>query len=530
MVSLQHPARTLVPEHEPAPAGPQETQRRAGRMSARARLALLTAMGVGALLRLVNLNTFGLNSDEVVYAGQAASLAGNPVYTEMFPVFRAHPMLVQTLLSFVYGTGEPDIAGRFVVAAIGVATVGVVYLLGCELYDRRTGLLAAALIAVLPYHVLVTRQILLDGPMVLFATTTLLYVARYGRSGRVVWLLAAGGAMGLTLLAKESSLVLLGGVYAFLALTPQLRRPILGALGALGVMVAVFAVHPVTQALSGHAETGQSYLVWQLLRPANHGWEFYAVTVPPVLGPLVLIAALAAVWRPRRDGAWREILLVTWILAPVLFFELWPVKGFQYLLPVAPAVAVLAARGVLRLPDRVTVLGRVAPRRGGLRVVVGGIVLLSVLAGSVQHVVGGGGTQFLAGTGGVPGGREVGHWLGAQTPQGATILTLGPSMANIVSFYGHRQAYGLSVSPNPLHRNPAYTPIVNPDRSLRQGDLQYVVWDAYSAARSSHFAEKLLVLAQRYHGRIVHTEYVEGTDEADPSTRIPVIVVYEVRP
>ena len=49
------------------------------------------------------------------------------------------------------------------------------------------------------------------------------------------------------------------------------------------------------------------------------------------------------------------------------------------------------------------------------------------------------------------------------------MLTLGPSMANIIQYYGHRKTFGLSVSPNPLHRNPAYPPVVNPDFALRDG-------------------------------------------------------------
>ena len=57
-------------------------------------------------------------------------------------------------------------------------------------------------------------------------------------------------------------------------------------------------------------------------------------------------------------------------------------------------------------------------------------------------------------------------------------MTIGPSMANLVQFYGHRRAYGLSVSPNPLNRNPSYEPLVNPDRALRDNELQYVVWDS----------------------------------------------------
>lgn len=496
---------------------------RAGRADlspARARLLLLLAAALGATLRLVNLGTLGLNSDEVVYAGQAASLAGNPLFVGTFPVFRAHPMLMQSVLSVVYAHGEQDIAGRAIVALIGVATVGLAYLLGRELYDRRTGVIAAAVLAVMPYHVIVSRQVLLDGPMVFFATLTLLCLARFARTQRVLWMVAAGGAMGLTALTKESSLVLIGGVYAFLALTPAIRRPITAGLAGGAVLVALFAVHPVTQALAGHSSTGSSYLIYQLLRRPNHGWEFYAVTVPPAMGPLVLVAAGLLFWRARGQVGWRETLLLCWIAVPVLFFEIWPVKGFQYLLPMAPALAVLAARGLLRLPVRYR-LRIVRPRALAV-----GAVLVSLLIASAGQVLTTGGSTFLAGTGGVPGGREAGAWIRANTPDGSTVLTVGPSMSNIIKFYGRRPAFGLSVSPNPLHHNPAYPPLTNPDREMKQGDLQYVVWDAFSAARSPHFSDYLLQLTERYHGRIIHTEYLDhGEDRPEP-----IIIVYEVRP
>lgn len=342
-------------------------------------------------------------------------------------------------------------------------------------------------------------------------------------------MIAAGGAMGLTVLAKESSLVLCGGVYAFLALSPSIRRPIVGSLAAFAVLGAVFAVHPLTQTLAGSANTGKNYLVWQLLRRPNHGWDFYPATVPSAIGPLVLLAALVALWRAaRRDTAWREVLLVSWILVPVAFFELWPVKGFQYLLPVVPALVVLAARGVLRLPARLGQAGW--SHRIPLRAAAAGLVVASLLAVAVPQVLSNGRNQFLAATGGVPGGRETGKWIGEHTPEGATVLTVGPSMANIIAYYGHRKSFGLSVSPNPLHRNPSYKPIVNPDRAMRRGDLQYVVWDAFSAARSPHFSAKLEKLIGRYHGRIVHTEYIAGRDEAGHATRVPVTIVYAVRP
>jgi hypothetical protein len=136
-------------------------------------------------------------------------------------------------------------------------------------------------------------------------------------------------------------------------------------------------------------------------------------------------------------------------------------------------------------------------------------------------------SQLLAGSGGIPGGRETGTWILENTPTGAQIMTIGPSMANVIQFYGHRKALGLSVSPNPLKRNPTYDAIINPDLQIRRNELQYAVWDSFSGSRSPFFEAKLLDYVQRYHGRPVHTESLPSSD-GGPS--VPIIVVYEVRP
>lgn len=506
-------------------------RRRRRRESAPSQLtlvALITVLGAAALVRLANLNAVGFNSDEAVYAGQGASLAGNPLYTDYFPVFRAHPMLVQMLLSVIFREGEHDVAGRVLIAAFGVATVGVVFLLGRELYSSSVGLVGAALLAVMPYHVIVTRQVLLDGPMVFFSTLVLWWIAKYVKEGRLVWVVAAGAALGLTMLTKESSIVLVGSIYAFFALTPSVRRPVIASIVGFAVAMGLFLLHPLSVSLSGHHSSTEAYLVWQLVRRPNHSFSFYLETVPTAVGLGVLALAVWAVWRARRGPAWREILLASWMLVPFVAFTLWPVKGFQYLLAGAPAVALLAARGLVDAPwaELASKLRLRGQHAGGAT---RAVVLVAVLAGLLLQLWPNIGKQqgasALAGSGGIAGGREAGHWVRRHTPEGAVFLTVGPSMANLMQFYGQRRAFGLSVSPNPLKRNPSYEPIKNPDARLRQGDLQYVVWDVYSAQRSQHFSEKLLTYARRYHGSVVHREFAvhEGRRKA-------VVVVWAVRP
>ena len=491
-----------------------------------------TAMFVGAMLRIWRLDELGYNSDEAVYAGQAAAFVNDANISPYFPLVRAHPMLFQFTLAMTFHYGVTDIVGRLVSVLFGVATLLLVFLVGRTLYDAWTGAVATLLLALMPYHVVVSRQVLLDGPMTFFATLTLLLIAKYAATHSSRWLWAAAAGMGMTFLAKETGVVLVASVYAFLALCMSIPIRLRDVIISSFILATVVISFPVSLLLAGGgaSEKAQGYLVWQLLRKPNHVWSFYPSTVPIAMGVLVVAAAVAGLWFLRRQHSWRENLLLAWIAVPVIFFQLWPVKGFQYLLPTAPCVVLLASRALRHwsLPAYASgwrqVVSRVFPA------ITVTVLALSLAAPAWSRVETVPSDRLLAGSGGMPGGRETGDWIRQYVPEGAVFLCIGPSMANVVQFYGHRKAYGLSVSPNPLTRNPSYDPILNADRSIRTGEVQYLVYDVYSASRSAHFGDRILDFAERYHGTIVHVAYVTITDENGARQRTPVIIIFEVRP
>ena len=498
-----------------------------------AALPLLLILVVAAGVRLWSLNALGFNTDEAVYSGQAAAIAQDPALSQLFPVFRAHPLLFQFFLALVYNFGVNDLAGRLLSVGIGLATVYLTYALGRMLYGRTAGLIAAAILALMPYHVIVSRQVLLDGPMAFFATLTLFLVAKFATTKRAAWLYAAGGAMGLTFLAKETAIVMLGAIYAFLALRQDMRVRIRDVAISTGAMLIVIAPFPLSLLLAGGGGTEKTrqYLIWQLFRRPNHDWDFYATVAVPSMGVLIVLLAIAGLVLLRRRLGWQEVLLVSWIVVPVAFFQLWPVKGFQYLLAAAPPVALLAARALTEFRPgwRLLPSGRLV-NLAWLRPFALAVALVSVAVPTLGLVSPSASSTYLAGSGGVPGGREAGRWIEANTPAGSHLMTIGPSMANILQFYGHRPASGLSVSPNPLQRNPSYEPLNNPDLLIRNNELQYIVWDSYSASRSSFFASRLLDFVRRYHGRAIHTESVMTRSASGNQVEAPVIVIYEVRP
>ncbi|TME07786.1 MAG: hypothetical protein E6I69_07060 [Chloroflexi bacterium] len=140
------------------------------------------------------------------------------------------------------------------------------------------------------------------------------------------------------------------------------------------------------------------------------------------------------------------------------------------------------------------------------------------------------GYAFTAGTGGLEASRPVGEWIRKNTLSDSEFLTIGPSLANIIQFYGKRRALALSVSPNPLHRNPTYQPVLNADLMLRTNAVQYLVYDSYSAARTPFFARRLMAFVHKYNGILVYAD-LQPVQQANGTTSyVPIVLIYEVHP
>ena len=387
-------------------------------------------------------------------------------------------------------------------------------------------------LALMPYHVLVSRQVLLDLPEAFCATLTLYFLALYVRRGTRSWLYAAGGGLGLTFLSKEVGILFVGAVYAFLALSPSIRV----RLRDLAVSLARDDRRDPSVSRSRSRSRGSRIPARRSSRTSCSGGRTTASSSirrasPRPSGLLLLIVArrgARVLLRHERD--WRETLLLAWIVVPAIFFELWPVKGFQYLLPIASAVRAPGGAGTCPSRGRrdTSTSGPLAGPGGGSARERPSRCRSALSSWARIHPPRNG--QFLAGSGGVPGGREAGQWVEAHVPAGAQMLAIGPSMANILEFYGHRMVFGLSVSANPLRRNPVYEAVRNPDLMIRHNDIQYVVWDSFSASRSHFFSDKILAFARRYNGRVEHTETITVKTADGREVRKPVIVIYSVRP
>jgi 4-amino-4-deoxy-L-arabinose transferase-like glycosyltransferase len=527
-------------------------------------IAPAAIFGIAAVVRLLEVSRFGFNSDEAVYAGQSAALAGHQDYAAMFGVFRAHPLLVHFIVSLVYRvTGVNDLAPRLVCVAAGLGMVLVAGAIAAVVRGRRAQLITMLIVALSPYPVIVSRQLLLDGPMAFFFALCVLFLALYVRSPARAPLFAAAFAAGLAFLAKETALLMVPAIVVFFLLARGVRMRILDAAGAGLVYALTIAPFPLSLLLSGGSKTAQQFFIWQVFRRSNHDPGFYLTLIPTIGIPVVALALVGLVLALRRRQP-LDILLVSLTVVMAAFFQAWPVKGFQYLLPVTVPIAILAADGLVaatslaaREAHRLSSVPRLRSMSGpsaaattGLALVLAcsivmGAGLKSVIASGAPAILatdsgdGDVGPQpgkaapayaFVAGTGGLEASRPVGAWVRDHTLPSSNFLTVGASFANVIQFYGGRRARALSVSPNPLHRNPTYEPVLNADLMIRTNAIQYLVYDSYSAARTPFFTQRLLHYMKKYNGILIYADYQPARRPNGKTAKVPVVLIYEVHP
>ena len=229
-------------------------------------LALILLLALA--LRLVNLGTRSLWYDEafaVLFSEQGLEAM---LYGTLTPVAGGaadiHPLLYySTLNGWMRLFGQNAFTVRLWSVLLGLATVGLMFGLGRDLFGQRTGLAAALITAIAPFHVQYsqeTRMYAMLGLLLLAATWCFV---RGWRSKKWLWWIAFGLLAGLAMYTQQLAAFYLLG----LALVPLLARRFDQALRVLaGGTIAILIYLPWLVNLPGQLDKVRSYY-W--LNPPN---------------------------------------------------------------------------------------------------------------------------------------------------------------------------------------------------------------------------------------------------------------------
>lgn len=267
--------------------------------------------------------------------------------------------------------------GRVGVALFTGLCVAAIYLLARPLWGRQVALLGLVLVACAPFFLAHSRVLHIDAVLASLMTLSVLSILALLWSKAGTWELVfvglSGAAGGLAILQKSPALFLVLFVALVLAvdvlwrgirretLLRAARALVLWGLAAGVVYVALWpamwsqpvaTIKQVLDKATGYAEEGHTLGNYFLGQPVHDpGWLFYPVATVFRLSPLTLVGlAMGSVWMAKRDGDARRHLGIGALLAYgvlySVFMSLGAKKFDRYLLPVYPALGIVAAVGL----------------------------------------------------------------------------------------------------------------------------------------------------------------------------------------
>ena len=254
---------------------------------------------------------------------------------------------------------------RLLVLGFSLATIPFVYALGCEIYSRRAGLLAALLYAIAPGLVYYGRAIIPESAMLFFSAGALLFWWRFSRRREINDLALACICMALAALAKPPALLILAPMLT-IAIWKNKARALLDWSNYV-LLAAVFLpfglyfshLHAIAEWhwVSGiTAKHVLPALKVDLSRPTallaalQSAFALLKMLASTILGPVLFSLLLLAAFTqpPDPHGGMRSAFFGWWfaVLAAYLFVVVNVERVDYYLLPFA-LFAVLYAAGAL---------------------------------------------------------------------------------------------------------------------------------------------------------------------------------------
>lgn len=335
--------------------------------------------GVAASLFFPHLGAEPLFGDEAIHALVARESAQRDDWLPLTydgSLYLAKPPLKILAVAWLFDRfGASELNARVLDAALGVATVVLVFLIGTRLWSAAEGALAALLLATAESYVFDhgVRSGVQDSALVFLLTAGigLYFVAREPGEPPRRWPLAASGlALGLAALVKGAAAALALPVLAAWELARgRDARGVRGGRGALaglaGITLLALACYGVWLVAADSWSDGKilSFLyrdVWvrvsESIDPTHvHGPAFYPLQLASDFGwwLLALVPALVAlVRRPeeagpadRKTGRDGLLLALLWAGVMLALLSLSRSKLPWYLYPAYPGVALVLARG-----------------------------------------------------------------------------------------------------------------------------------------------------------------------------------------
>lgn len=322
----------------------------------------ITLLTVAAIFMLCNLHYPLIDRDETRYAEIPREMlaTGNWVLPQLnFAPYYDKPPLVYWLCAVSYKIfGISEFSARLVPVLSAWLTIAATMWFGTRNFGRRVGLIGGMVLLLSVGFVFTSRYLLLDGVLALFVSMSFFtaYEAMKTSRGKLGWWSLSGIFIGLGILTKGpvAFVLWLPPVVAMAWLSHSFARPKWWHYGLVGTVataiaapwfVAVsfhdanfldeFFIKHNVQRFAGEFHAKPIWFFIPVLLIAGHPWSFLTV---PYTRFLFGRSQQHRTHRPQLLG-----FLLLWSLWSFVFFSVSRCKLPTYLLPIAPALALMLA-------------------------------------------------------------------------------------------------------------------------------------------------------------------------------------------
>lgn len=315
------------------------------------------------ILRLPNLTLQPIFADEAIYIRWAQVMKAEPTLRFLPLSDGKTPLFMWALIPLFSVFKDPLMAGRMLSVLSGAATFAGVIFLGWKFFSARVGLLAALLIAVVPYIVFFDRMALVDSMASAFAIWALNLSLLLIQYPRIDLAMTLGYILGGGLLTKPPGLfnilVLPASILSLRrsAKSGESQNRLLKILGlwALALVIA-FAIYNILRLGPGFStinSRNQDYIFspWELKnRPLDpfipHLRDFSDWLPKLITVPYLLLFAFGLIWGVIKKNKYLFVILV-WGLIP-LFIQTAFLRTFtaRYTLFSIPPLLFVTAWGI----------------------------------------------------------------------------------------------------------------------------------------------------------------------------------------
>lgn len=313
------------------------------------------------LLRLPNLTLQPIFVDEAIYIRWAQVMRAEPTLRFLPLIDGKTPLFMWVLIPLFKIFDDPLFAGRFLSVISGFITLSGVLFLGWKFFDKRIGIFAAFLVAIIPFMVFFDRMALVDSMLTAFSIWSLnlaLLLIKYQRLDLAMILgYILGGAMLIKTPGSFNIATLPVTLLAFKWQQQQKEKKILKIVGlwfiALVIALAIYNILRLGPGFNNLTIRNQDYILSPLeiiTRPLDPflphlnillDWFNRLMTAPTLL---LLAFAIVMSFIKKNKLIWA---ILGWALVPILIqTALLKVFTARYILFSIPPLLVIASYGV----------------------------------------------------------------------------------------------------------------------------------------------------------------------------------------